>query len=192
MACSNLDKFCCVCGLLTPRNKQCNLTDNLIEKYKKIFNLGFKPNRWYAPTVLCMSYQPELCLTGVKSSMRYSKPTLWLHQKVHDENYCYFCVTKPRTEKHRYETREHITYAFNLYVVSAEKGPKEERLKDYELAKDFSFAKKVDACDTSDIDEAENDPDFTVEENGETSLLTERIVGVLRENCIYLNEAEKF
>lgn len=49
----------------------------------------------------------------------------------------------PRTKGYTYSTREQIMYAAcDLLVCPALKRKKEDRLKDYALAKDFSFAQK--------------------------------------------------
>ena len=173
----NRNKFYFVCGHSAPIKKQRNLTPKLIKNYKKKFNVEYEADHWYSFFVLCLTCVRKLYLTRTHSSVSFSKPTTWLDPKIHDTMPCFFCVSFLRSDGFNYETRDLVDYTIpKEYVILRETRYTADRQKDYAIARDLAYAKKLSEMNEEENDNKKKDPNFTVEEEEKIALLSQRIV----------------
>lgn len=183
MSCPHRGKFCLVCGLFTPNNKQVPLKgDTLVASYQSLSKSTYSADLWYVPPQVCLSCHRDL-YGGNKNAIAFSKPTIWKEREIHEADDCYFCLNYPLTKGRRYETRTSIPYRSHPSVIPPVKRAKDDRKKDYKKTKDPD--------QDSDGDDTKNDPDFTVEEDNDITLFSQALVDNLaRDLRLGLNGTE--
>ncbi|GBL87024.1 hypothetical protein AVEN_218731-1 [Araneus ventricosus] len=92
--CSNdPNKFCYICGELTIKKQQRNITDFVKKLFFAYFGvrLGDQDKSW-APNIVCCICVEELkqWLSGKQKSLRFGIPMIWREPRNHS-NDCYLC-----------------------------------------------------------------------------------------------------
>ena len=116
MECPNRDRFCLVCGLFTPKDRQEKITDLVMATYKSYFNVKLV-KKWYIPNIMCSTCRRGLDGGKSVTKFRYSSPCSWEPREEHNADDCYFCVSFANSHSYKYKTRERIPYFRDQSVI---------------------------------------------------------------------------
>lgn len=114
MSCPNRNFFCYVCALYTPKSNSHPISKTVVTAFEKYFRVAFIPNVTYVPEIVCEYCYRRLTamLKGNEvEQMRYVRPTIWFSILDHEEDSCYFCLSKKKCTGFKYQNRENIAYA---------------------------------------------------------------------------------
>ncbi|GBL81380.1 hypothetical protein AVEN_143679-1 [Araneus ventricosus] len=90
---NDLNKFCYICGEVTIKKQQRNITDFVKKLYFAYFGvkLGDQDKSWASHIVCCVCVgELKQWLSGEQKSLGFGIPIIWREPSNHSD-YCYFC-----------------------------------------------------------------------------------------------------
>lgn len=154
MFCPNKNFFCYVCALYTPKANSRPVSKTVVKAFEKYFLVPFNPNVSYVPEIVCeYCYRRLIAVLNNQEVeiMKYVRPTIWFSILDHEEDSCYFCLSKKNCTGYKYQNREKITYFDCENVLPAKKRSDEypysameitlqQRATDAEARQDFDYS----------------------------------------------------
>ena len=127
MECSNRDRFCFICSLYTTHNHKDNITETVIFKYAKRFQVSFIRKKWWTPTK-------------------------WLPRENHDPETCYFCTNVTETSGVNFDKRHLIKY-IRSELVKSPRNETQQREEDPDQLEEADQDQDEDGGDEDEGDE---------------------------------------